>query len=108
MNGIIPALPISNYYDLLQQLGISQVPEEKWVELVMKKENLAGFEKTVSSIDLAHVTCYGFRMIIKEWMNLCGYHANEQVLHIVITRLFQFLKDSNGFVNVMNNSLYDK
>ena len=101
MNGMIPSLPVSSYYDLLQQLGITQVSEEKWVELVMKKDSFTSLETLLTNLNLSQITCYGFRMILMEWMHIFDYQPHEQVLHIVITRLFNFLKNTDGFVNVL-------
>lgn len=107
MNGMIPSLPVSSYYDLLQQLGITQISEEKWVELVMKKDSFTSLETLLTNLNLSQITCYGFRMILMEWMQLCEYQPHEQILHIVITRLFNFLKNTDGFVNVLFCVLFD-
>ena len=101
MNGMIPSLPVSSYYDLLQQLGITQVSEEKWVEYVMKKETFTSLEDLLTNLNISQITCYSFRMILMKWMHICDYQPHEQVLHIVITRLFNFLKNTDGFVNVL-------
>ena len=61
----------------------------------------------VDKIQTKYLWASGFRMILMEWMQLCEYQPHEQILHIVITRLFNFLKNTDGFVNVLFCVLFD-
>lgn len=89
--------PINNYIKLRRSIGIVTVNLDDWQRIVLNK---ASYDKLPSIQHPTQITLPLFRQVLYSWMELCGIAFPPQLLHILITRLFRYLKNSEGYVDV--------
>lgn len=87
-----------NSYTLLRKvIGIKSIKFEDWQRIVLSKPS---YEKLPSIQHTNHITLPLFRQVLYAWMEICGIPFPPRVLHIMITRLFCYLKNNEGYVDV--------
>lgn len=92
-----PACAVTSYSEIKNALCLTNLSDEQWDSAIIK----GGLFTTMKEgLKMDRLTCVQFRKVITQCFQTLQLQPNRQVFHHIITQLFDFLKDFDGFVHV--------